>query len=160
MPPTASARIPAKTAVCCSVSSACAEAASASLGIFVETESEPPRLIAVGMASEVACVLPSWARTYSLVGLALGGEVVLGRPLRDEHRVVEARVERDGVEHPDDAEVDVVEAERSGLTRDHAVLLREPLPDDGRAAVIQTVALAQPAPALHLDLERVREIRV
>ena len=62
-PPTARARMPANSAVCCSVLSACADAWSASLGIFVVTDSVPPRLIAVGSASDVACVSPSTART-------------------------------------------------------------------------------------------------
>ena len=109
-PPTASASRPANSAVCCSVLSACADACSTSLGTFVDTWSGPPRLIAVGIASAVSCVVPGLRAHVQLVRLPVGVEVVLRGPLRDEHRVVEVGIERDRAEHADDAVVGVVRA--------------------------------------------------
>ena len=116
-PPTARARIPANSAVCCSVLSACADASSASLGIFVRHRSVPPRLIAVGIASFVSWVVPGSARTYIFVGAPSVREVVLRGPLGDERGVVEVGIERDAVEHADDAVVDAVERDRADLAR-------------------------------------------
>ena len=65
IPPTVSASSPANRATSCSVRLACAAACSTLLGIWVDTWSGPPRLMAVGMAFAVAWVVPDTARMYS-----------------------------------------------------------------------------------------------
>jgi hypothetical protein len=51
---------------------------------------------------------------------------VLRRPLRDEHRVVEIGIERNGTEHAHDTEVGVVQPDGARLAAQVGVLLREP----------------------------------
>ncbi len=95
IPPTVSASKPAKSATCCRVLLAWAAAWSTSLGIWVETWSEPPRLMAVGMALAVAWVVPGCGADVELVGFTVGAEDVLGGPLGHEDGVVELGVQRD-----------------------------------------------------------------
>ena len=159
-PPTVRASRPAKRATSWSVRFAWAAAWRTLLGTWVDTWSEPPRLIAVGMALAVACVVPGSGAHVELVGLTVRVKDVLGRPLSDEHGVVEIRVEGNRAKDADHAEVRAVQFDRADLTGEIAVLLGDPVAQDDRADVKLLVGAVEPTSVDDGDLEHRRQVEV